>query len=85
MSLTIELPDDLGAALEAQARAQGISPDQYVSRLLRGTLAKDFAVQSAGEPFETGFGMWASHGLAPSEQEIDKNRREMFRNFADDF
>jgi len=30
MNLTIELPDDLGAALQAKARAQGVSPSEVV-------------------------------------------------------
>jgi hypothetical protein len=29
--------------------------------------------------------MWAKYGSAPSAEEIDENRREMFRNFAKDF
>ena len=30
MNLTVELPDDLGAALKAKARAQGVSPSEVV-------------------------------------------------------
>ncbi len=33
MNLNIELPDDLGSIVKAQAQAQGISPDRYVSRV----------------------------------------------------
>jgi hypothetical protein len=29
--------------------------------------------------------MWAKYSPAPSAEEIDENRREMFRNFAQDF
>jgi len=28
--------------------------------------------------------MWAKYGRAPSAEEIDENRREMFRSFAKD-
>ncbi len=28
--------------------------------------------------------MWAKYGSAPSAEEIDENRREKFRNFAQD-
>jgi hypothetical protein len=29
--------------------------------------------------------MWAKYGPAPSAEDIDENRREMFQNFAKDF
>ncbi len=35
MNLTIDLPDDLATALEARARAQGISPSDVVCTGLR--------------------------------------------------
>jgi plasmid stability protein len=86
MNLTIELPDELGAALKAQAHAHGLSPDRYVSRVLETTLAPEIEQQQRNtHPFETGYGMWAKYGPAPSIEEIEENRREMFRNFAQDF
>lgn len=85
MHLQIELPDDLGAIVKAEAQEQGISPDRYVSRVLARTLAPKLAHQSPGQPFETGYGMFAKYGPAPSSEEIDENRREMFRNFAQEF
>lgn len=84
MNLTIQLPDELAAALEAQARAQGLSPDRYVSRVVERAV-KPENQQQVGPPFETGYGMWAKYGPGPSLEEIDENRREMFRNFAEDF
>ena len=83
MNLNIELSDDIGAAVEAQARAQGISPDRYVSDVLESALGLVFEPVSP-LPFETGYGMWAKHGPAPSAEEIDENRREMFSNFGKD-
>ena len=85
MTLTIELPDELGAALKAQAQSQGISPDRFISRVLQNTLTAESEERKGGQPFETGYGMWAKYGPAPSAEEIDENRREMFRNFAKDF
>jgi hypothetical protein len=82
MKLTIELPDELEAALKAEAEAQGVSPDRYIARVLEKTLTA--ALEQPVEPFETGYGMWAKYGAAPSAEEIDENRREMFRNFARD-
>jgi hypothetical protein len=43
------------------------------------------AGEEPGQPFETGYGMLAKYGPAPSAEEIDENRRDMFRNFAQDF
>lgn len=83
MNLTIEIPENLAAALKAKAQAEGISADRFVADVLQKTLAPDLA-QASSQPFETGYGMWAKYGPAPSAEEIDENRREMFRNFAND-
>jgi plasmid stability protein len=85
MTVTIQLPDELEAALRARAKAEGVSPDRYISRVLENTLAPELEQPSAAKPLKTGYGMWAKYGPAPSAEEIDENRREMFRNFAKDF
>ncbi len=85
MNLMIELPDELGASLEAHAQAKGLSTDRYISRVLEDTLTSEGPIKAANQPFETGYGTWAKFGLAPSAEEIDENRREMFQNFARDF
>ncbi len=84
MTLNIELSDDLGAIVKEQAQAQGISPDRFVRRVLENTLGSARGPTESG-PLETGYGMWAKYGPAPSAEEIDENRREMFDNFAKDF
>jgi hypothetical protein len=84
VNLTIEIPDDIGAALQAQAQAQGVSAAHFASRVIEKTLAPAMEQENSGQPFETGYGMWAKYGSAPSAEEIDENRREMFRKFADD-
>jgi hypothetical protein len=84
MDLTIQIPDDVGAALKAQAQAQGVTAALYASRMIEKTLASAVGPESASRPFETGYGMWAKYGPAPSIEELDENRREMFRNFAQD-
>jgi hypothetical protein len=84
MDLMIELSDELGAALKARAQAQGVSPGRYISRVLETTLTHEMEGQKADLPFETGYGMWSKYGIAPSDEEIDENRRDMFRNFAQD-
>ena len=83
MHLNIELPDALGAVVKAQAQAEGVSPDRFVSRVLENMLAVD--LQKSKKPFETGYGMLAKYGPAPSAEEIDENRRDMFHTFAQEF
>ena len=82
MNLTINLPDDLGAALKAKALAQGVSLAGFTLQVL------EEAVKPDGErklkPKKSGYGLLAKYGPGPSEQEIDENRREMFRGFAQD-
>jgi len=84
MNLTIEIPEDIAAELKAQAQAQGISAARFASRVIEEALAPAIERENPGQPFETGYGMWAKYGSAPSAEEIDENRRDMFRNFAQD-
>ncbi len=81
MHVTIDLPDEQAVALQAHAAAQGISPGRIVSQALKNSLPS-LPPQDARAPLKTGYGMWAKYGPAPSAEEIDENRREMFRNFA---
>ncbi len=85
MHLTIELPDELGAALQAKAEAQGVTPDRFISRVLESSLSPENEAAKGEQPFETDYGIWAKYGPAPSADEIDANRREMLRDFAKDF
>lgn len=83
LNLNIEIPENVAAALKARAQAEGVSENRYVSDVLKKTLASDLA-QQPNRPLKTGRGMLAKYGPAPSAEEIDENRREMFRNFARD-
>jgi len=85
MTLTIQLPDELEAALKAQAKAHGVSADGYVRDILERELAASLEHQTPGPPFKTGRGMFAKYGVAPSAEEIDANRAEMFQRFGEDF
>jgi hypothetical protein len=84
MTLTIQLPDRLEAVLKAQANARGVSADGYVRNLVERDLAGSLEDQP-GLPFKTGRGMLAKYGPAPSAEEIEANRAEMFERFAEDF
>ncbi len=82
MNLTIELPDDLEAALKAKAMAQGISLAGFTRRVLEEAVKPAEGQQL--KPKKSGYGLLAMYGPGPSEDEIDENRREMFRGFAQD-
>ena len=81
MSVQIELSDQQAAVLQEKAAAQGLTLQDWVWKLA----IPDSDSHRFSKPFETGYGMLAQYGSAPSADEIDKNRREMFRGFAEDF
>lgn len=84
MNLTIELPDEIAAVLKAQAQAEGVSAARYARRVIESSLGPAIEVEISRKPFETGRGMFAKYGSAPSEEEIDANRADMLRNFPKD-
>jgi plasmid stability protein len=84
MTLKIEIPDTLDAALRARANAIGKSTDTYV----RSLLERDLSIPSSsttGPAFKTGRGSLSQYGPGPSADDIDANRAEMFQNFAKEF
>ena len=83
--MIVELPKNLEAALKIEANAHGVSPAGYVCELLERELAGKLQPQSRTTPFITGRGVLAKYGPAPSAEEIDANRADMFRNFGEDF
>jgi hypothetical protein len=76
----IELPDNQAAALKAKAAAQGLSLKAWL-----GKLAEESPAAAPRKPLKTGRGMLAKYGPAPSAEEIDENRKDMFRGFGEDF
>jgi len=85
MTLTIEIPDELAAALQAKAQAEGLSTDGFVGRVLKKTLVETTAeAEPVRLPLETGYGMLAKYGPAPSDEDIAEVRREMWANFPRD-
>ena len=79
MTLTIELPDEQVAALKAKAAAQGLTLEIWL-----GKLAEEGA-RAPLKPKKSAYGLLAKYGPGPSAEEIDENRKEMFRGFAEDF
>jgi len=76
----IEISDSQAAVLKARAAAQGLSLKAWIEKL-----AEEFPEGSPRKPLKTGRGMLAKYGPAPSAEEIDENRREMFQSFGQDF
>jgi len=68
-----------------QANAHGVSPDGYVLEVLKRDLAAVLEGQTATVPFKTGRGILAQYGPAPSAEDIDSNRAEMFQTFDEHF
>ena len=75
-TLQIELPDNQTASLNAKAAARGLT----LSALL-GKLAEEATEPTARKPPRSGRGKFAKYGPAPTAEEIDANRQEMFRDF----
>lgn len=77
----IEIPDDQAAALKARAAAHGLTLEAWFAKLAE----EETPGNAPQKAFKTGRGMLAKYGAAPSAEEIDENRRDMFRGFAQDF
>jgi hypothetical protein len=77
----IELSDEQAAALKAKAAAAGLTLEAWLRKLAE----EEPESSRSAKPFKSGYGMLAKYGPAPSAEEIDENRREMFRGFAEDF
>ncbi len=83
--MVIELPEELEPALKMQANAHGVSVDGYVRTIIEREPGPSISSPSQPRPFKTGRGVCAQYGPAPSAEEIDANRAEMFRNFGEAF
>lgn len=73
----IEIPDHQAAILKAKAAAEGLTLGAWL-----GKLAKEEETKAPHKPKKSGYGLLARYGPGPSEEQIDENRREMFRGFA---
>lgn len=83
--MIIELPEIMELALKAQANAQGLSTASYVRVIVERELASSLESSPSKAPFKTGRGLLAKYGQAPSAEDIDGNRAEMFQNFGEGF
>jgi len=77
----VEFSKEQLAALKAKAAAKGLTLQGWLQKLA----LEEGEPAQPGKPCKSGYGMLAKYGPAPSAEEIDENRREMFRGFAKDF
>ena len=84
MNLTLPLTAEEEAKLLAQARAQGITPEDIVRHAIEPILAAAEGGSLPKKPTNSALGALAYLGPAPSAEEIDENRVEMFANFGRD-
>jgi len=84
MTISLPLAPQEEAKLTAIAQARGVSADALVREALEKILAGAPDASPQKEPTLSSRGILAKYGPAPSSEEIDQNRAEMFANFARD-
>lgn len=81
MTITLPLEPQKQAKLLALAQAKGLSADELVREAIDKILAEAPEMTSLKEPTRSLRGLLAKYGPAPSAEEIDQNRAEMFADF----
>jgi hypothetical protein len=90
VTVTIDLPEQVIAALEAQARAAHMPRETYLSEIVRQAVrgqepggTHEQTETPHVKPKKSAFGLLAKYGPGPTDEEIDENRREMFGGFGE--
>jgi len=81
MTITVPLEPQKEAKLIAVAESMGITADQLVSQAIDKIISDAPEPATHKEPTISLRGLLAKYGTAPSAEEIDQNRADMFRNF----
>lgn len=81
MSINLPLEPHKEAQLVALAQSRGLSADDLVREAIDKILADAPDGMARKEPTRSLRGLLAKYGPAPSAEEIDENRAEMFANF----
>jgi predicted DNA-binding protein len=81
MTITLPLEPQKAARLIALAQEKGLSTDEFVREAMDKILAEVPEASPRKEPTRSLRGLLAKYGPAPSADEIDQNRAEMFANF----
>jgi hypothetical protein len=78
--MNIEIPENLETALKTKANALGTSTAVFVRKVLERELELPAEATVPVVPYKNSRGMLTKYGPAPTAEEIDQNRREMFKN-----
>jgi len=85
MTVSIEVSREQLVALKAKAAVQGLTLEDWLQKLALEGSTEEGKPGQPDQPFKSGYGILSKYGPAPSAEEIDENRREMFRGFSKDF
>ncbi len=81
MSINLPLEPRKEALLMALAQSKGLSADQLVREAIDRILADAATIPPEKHPTRSLRGLLAKYGTAPSGEEIEGNRADMFANF----
>ena len=81
MTITLPLEPQKEAKLIAVAESKGMTANELLSQAIDKIIADAPEVTTHNEPTISLRGLLAKYGTAPSAEEIDQNRADMFRNF----
>jgi hypothetical protein len=85
MNLVLPLTDLEEAKLLAKAQAEGTTPEQIVRQAIQPVLdSVPEEIFPGRKPRKSSRGLLAHLGPAPSAEDIDEVRKEMFANFGRD-
>ncbi len=81
MTITLPLEPHKEAKLIAVAESKGLTANELVSQAIDKIIAEEPQAAFHNQPTLSLRGLLARYGNAPSAEEIDQNRAEMFRDF----
>ncbi|MGH9606234.1 MAG: hypothetical protein ACRD3N_11115 [Terracidiphilus sp.] len=81
MTITLPLEPQIEAKLIALAREKGVTPVDLVRAAIGLIVAEATEMPSRRESTRSLRGLLSKYGSAPSAEEIDRNRAEMFADF----
>ncbi len=81
MTITLPLEPQKEAKLIAVAESKGMTANELLSQAIDKIIADASEATARKEPTISLRGLLAKYGPAPSAEEIDQNRTDMFRDF----
>lgn len=81
MNLIVPIDPQDEVRLAAAARSRGVSLDELVRPAVEKILTEANQAEASKQPSVSLRGLLAKYGPAPSAEEIDLNRTEMFADF----